>query len=349
MTHPTGGTKRSSWLTFRRRLLLVRLLLRGPAIAADLIAAVQTELGDEGYPPAAVAALKHDFDALKAEYGCQIVFQREHGVYALTDLGDLALLDLPPECMEALAFLDASFPAGAALPEQANLRALLDRVLRLLPSARQAQHQQRRSAMRLSLPDSGAGRIDTPTLTTVKRAIEERRELVMTYWSTFDTDTPRRHRVAPYGIFFRPEGHVYLDATLLEVTPEHGETLYAAIDYRLDRIVPGSVQVLPAMLPPQRLQPKTYALRYRLHPIVARRRDVAAYFPNTQISYHDDGSAGVTATVTNLWQTRQVLLRYGTACEVLEPVELIELFQQTARGLAEIYLTSLDRNATGSI
>jgi hypothetical protein len=35
MTHPTGGTKRSSWLTFRRRRRLVRLLLRGAASTAD--------------------------------------------------------------------------------------------------------------------------------------------------------------------------------------------------------------------------------------------------------------------------------------------------------------------------
>ena len=127
MTHPTGGTKRSSWLTFRRRLLLVRVLLRGAASAAELIAAVQAELGEEGYPPAAAAALKHDLDALKAEYGCQIGYQRKRGVYALTDLGDLALLDLPAECMEALAFLDASFPAGAALPGIEVLRMGSDR------------------------------------------------------------------------------------------------------------------------------------------------------------------------------------------------------------------------------
>jgi len=45
----------------------------------------------------------------------------------------------------------------------------------------------------------------------------------------------------------------------------------------------------------------------------------------------------VTATVTNLWQTRQVLLRYGDACEVLEPLELIALFRKTAAGLANLY------------
>jgi predicted DNA-binding transcriptional regulator YafY len=337
MTRQRGGTKRSSWLTFRRRLLLVRLLLRGPASSAELIAAVQAELGDEGYPPAAVSALKHDLDALKAEYGCAIAFQRERGVYALADLGELALLDLPGECMEALAFLDASFPAGTALPEQAHIRALLDRVLRLLPTDRQTQHQQRRAAMRLRLPGGGTGRIDTTVLATVKRAIDERRELTFAYWSTFDTDAPRRHRVAPYGIFFRPEGHGYLDATLLEVTPAGSETIHAAIDYRLDRIVPGTTQLLPRVLPPARPQPRAYALRYRLLPVVARRRDVAAYFPNTNIAYHDDGSATVTATVTNLWQTRQILLRYGDACEVLEPAELVALFRKTARGLADIY------------
>jgi hypothetical protein len=64
---------------------------------------------------------------------------------------------------------------------------------------------------------------------------------------------------------------------------------------------------------------------------------VAAYFPDTQIAYHDDGGATVTAMVTNLWQTRQILLRYGDACEVLEPAELVALFRKTAHGLSEIY------------
>ncbi len=45
----------------------------------------------------------------------------------------------------------------------------------------------------------------------------------------------------------------------------------------------------------------------------------------------------MTATVTNLWQTRQVLLRYGDACVVHEPPELVALFAKTARGLGAIY------------
>ncbi len=332
-----GGTKRSSWLAFRRRLLLVRTLLRGPASGPDLIKIVQRELGDHGYPTAAAAALKHDLDALKGEYGCVIIFQRVMGCYVLEDLGELALLDLPSECMEALAFLDASFPIGAAMPEQSNIRALLDRVLCLLPGERQREYQQQRRAIHLDLPAGATGAVDPTVLATVKRAIASRQELCFRYWSTFDVTVARMHRVAPYHIFFRPEGHIYLDATLLDVYPSGHETLYAAIDYRIDRMVPDTVQILPTMLPPERIQPQTYILRYRLLPVVARRRDVAAYFPETQITYHDDGSATITARITNLWQTRQILLRYGDACEVLEPARLIDLFRVTARGLWHLY------------
>jgi predicted DNA-binding transcriptional regulator YafY len=334
--HSGGGTKRSSWLTFRRRLLLVRALLRGPATGPELIAGINGELGEQGYPEAAAAALKHDFDALKGEYGCQISYDRQRRRYHLAELGELALLDLPDPCMEALAFLEASFPEGSGLPDHANLRALLERVVLLLPPARQAQHRRRRSPIRLGVGRT-AGRIEPRTLALAKQAVEGRRELAFDYLSTFDGEQPRRPRVAPYGITFRPEGHGYLDATVLEVTPRGGETIHAAIDYRLDRIEPGTVELLPTLLPPIRPRPPTYTLRYALVPQVAHRRDVAAYFPNTRISYRDDGGAEVTATSSNLWQARQILLRYGDACIVHEPAELVALFRRTAEGLARLY------------
>ncbi|NJN15038.1 MAG: WYL domain-containing protein [Oscillochloris sp.] len=336
MSRAGGGTKRSSWLTFRRRLLLVRALLRAPASSAELVALVNNELGEQGYPTAAAAALKHDFDALKGEYGCQIIYDRQNRRYRLDELGELALLDLPDEQLEALAFLEASFPDGSSLPEHANLRTLIERVVLLLPPARQAQHRNRRSAIKLGI-GIGAKQIDADTLNVVKKAIDLRRELSFAYLSTFDQETPRRHRVAPYGITFRPEGHGYLDATFLEATPSGGETVYAAIEYRLDRIISGSASILPTVLPPIRPAPLSYHLRYTLAPPVGRRRDVATYFPNSQITYGDDGSAEVTATVTNLWQARQILLRYGDACYVHEPQELVQLFARTAAGLQRMY------------
>ena len=284
MTQHHGGAKRSSQLTFRRRLLLVRMLLRGPQTAADLMDAVRHELGDEGYPEAAASALKHDFDALKSEYGCQLYYVRKTQQYVLADLGDLALLDLPDQCMEALAFLEASFPRGSALPEQAYIHDLLDRITTLLPQHRRNMTQGQRGVLKLQLAGRTSASIDTSTLATVRRAINRRQELEFDYLITFDLDQPRRHRVAPYLVFFQPEGHGYLDATLLAVTPAGGERIHAAIHYRLDRIIPGTAHVLPTMLPPQRIAPPSYQLRYHIVAAVARRREIATYFPGTQIS-----------------------------------------------------------------
>jgi hypothetical protein len=71
-------------------------------------------LGDEDYSPSAA-------NALKTRYGFAIAYQRDCGVYGLTDFGALALLNLPTECVEALGFLDASFPARRTLPEHPHI------------------------------------------------------------------------------------------------------------------------------------------------------------------------------------------------------------------------------------
>lgn len=329
-----GGIKRSSWLTFRRRLLLVRTLLRGPSTSNDLVVAINTELGGQGYPQAATAALKHDLDALKGEYGCQISYNRVTRSYVLVDLGELALLDLPDASMEALTFLDASFPQGDTLPEHGSIRDLLERILLLLPPMRQAQYRRQRSVARMA---TSGRQIDSQTLKLVKRAIATRCEVMFVYLTTLDDELPRQHRVAPYTITAEPEGYTYLDATLLEVIPKGTEQIHAAIDYRLDRIIPGSVVVLSTMLPPQRIVPPIYQVRYTLVPRVARRRDVVPLFPATQISYRPDGSVEVIASTTNLWQAHQILLRYGDACIVHEPPQLVQLFQATAQSLCALY------------
>ncbi len=321
-------------------MLLVRLLLREPKSRDDLIEAVRVELGDDGYPDAAASAFKHDLDALKAEFGCRVGYQRTTRWYALEDLGDLALLDLPEVCMEALASLERSFPAGATMPEQVGVRALLERVLLLLPESRREQHRRHRRAVTLDLPGSAPGKIDPQVLKTIRRACDRGQELAFDYLGATAT-VPRHHRVAPYSIFFRPEGHGYLDATLLEATPRGGDEIHPAISYRLDRIVPGSAKVLPQMLPKERPRPPVYTLRYTLTSAIALRRDVASYFDDTEISYHEDGSATVTASITNLWEARQILLRYGEGCTVLEPPQLVDRFRETAHGLAANYNVTL--------
>ena len=336
MTHPRGN-RRSSLHTFSRRLLIIRALLREPLTREQLIAVIRRELGDEAYPEQAAIALKHDLDALKREYDCTIRHQRETGCYELRDLGKLALLDLPDACLEALAFIDSSFPEGAAVPATVAIRALLKRIEQLLPD-------ERRTALRTPSPvqlQLGAGgdpaRIDQTTLRALRRAITGRRQLRFAYFSSHDTDTPRTHTVEPYRIFFSDVGHGYLDCTHISAAPSRGETPGQWINYRLDRIVPRSATVLGQMLPPTRRQPPSHTVSYTLSPRVAHHRNVAHLFPHSQFVWHDDGSASVTATVTDLWQARLTLLRYAGACAVTGPPQLVAMMRDAVAEMMVVY------------
>lgn len=336
MTRRGGGAKRSSWATFKRRLLLVSLLLRGPAAKAQLVEAIQRALGENGYPNDVDSALKKDVEALKQEFGCEIRFQRKTNRYELQTLGELAILDLSDECFEALIFLDENFPEGEALPELVHIRTLLNQICQLLPADRRNMLSKRKplNVQRTTTP------IDTFSphlLSTLQRAIGHQ-EICFEYRSNKPGVPHTWHRAAPYEIAFKPDGHVYLEAATLETKPsDRTVKLPAATSYRLERIVSETLQILPSTLPSHRLGVKTYTLRYRLHPNVARRKDIAQHFPETEVVYHDDESATVTAKATNLWQVRQTLLRYGSACVVEEPPELVELFKKTLREMASEY------------
>lgn len=337
-----GGAKRSSWATFKRRLLLVRLLLRGPAPKAQLVEAVQLALANNGYPTDVDSALKKDIEALKREFGCEIGFQRKHGHYELRTLGELALLDLTDDCFEALLFLDANFPEGDALPELVHMRTLLNQIYQLLPEGRRGTlNKQRPVHLQRVAPSTDDVSLDL--LRTLRRAIW-RQEICFDYVSNQPGTPQVWHRVAPYEIIFKPDGHVYLDAATLEIKPTDSTLrLPTTTPYRLDRIVDGTVQILSSTLPPHRLGVRTYTIRYWLHPNVARRKDIAHHFSDSEIAYQDDGSAMITAKTTNLWQARQTLFRYGSACVVEEPAELVELFKKAIQemingyGLEDVY------------
>lgn len=327
------GTKRSSWITFKRRLLVVRLLLRGPISKQCLIDKVQSILRDDGYPLDANSAIKNDFDALKRDFDCEIKFRRKTASYQLLSLGTLSLLDMTDASFDALIFLEDN---EDALPIHTNIRSFLDEVRRLLPPDRQ---EKLRSRSPISLERIGTTETQIPIdiMNTLQQSLR-RQEIEFYYRSNDPNGQLIWHRVAPYEIIIRSTGHAYLDATTLEMKPlTLSIKLPGATMYRIDRIVAGTLKKLPKSLPPQRLGVHVHQIQYWLHPNVARRRDVASHFPNSHIIYNDDESAIVTATSTNLWQARQTLLSYGSACIVLQPIELVNLFKKAIQDMAINY------------
>lgn len=338
MNKRPSGVRRSSKQTFRRRLVIFRSLFRQPCTADDLIATVNSEFGHDGYPAAAAMALKHDLDALKREYNCDVRFDRTQRTYSLHHVGDFAILDLPRESMEALTFLDTNFPEDHMLSAFVDVQKLLRQMRMLLPDP---ERNVPGSPLTIRTFGKQQRSFDMKTMQTVRKAVENRQQLTFSYTSNFEQNGSRKHTVAPYGLFMR-DGHMYLDAVLLHVEPAGNAIPYTTVEYRLERIVRKTAQLLPTMIPAKRPAQPTYRLVYKLDAAVARRKDLATFFPDSQITYHDDDTATVEAVVTNLWTTRQVLLRYGGACVVIEPPELIEMFRETAREIAAKYLPAAE-------
>jgi len=331
MTRQSGGDKRSSWLTFARRLFLVRRLIRGPASAAKLISEARWSLGDEIWPPEETAALRHDLAALRNEFDC-VISRGAGNVYTLNSPGRLALLDLPDAELEAMAFLAAAFAEGA-MPNAPQVAALLERLRGLMPEDRR-RHLARSSARPRLVRPVVTSRASEEVTAKLKGAVG-RQQIEFEYRSPYaPAGETERHRVSPYDLIHR-DGQTYLEGYCHECSVPRLVSRY--IFYRLDRIVDKSLKVLPAALPPGPMPRTSYGLRYRLSAHVAGQEDIRLWFPDSRVESCEDGSVVVSARITDLWQARQILLGYREHCRVLEPPELIDLMLESIARLAELY------------
>ena len=169
MQERKNGIRRSSILTFRRRLIIFRQLFREESTAEQLIAIVNLHLNHDGYPDNPDSALKHDLDALKREYNCKIRMDRRSGFYQLHDVGDFALLDLTQESRDALHFLEINYSDDSVLAAFINIQNLLRQIKMLVPdygkSAAKMPYLMRN-------PGKQVATLDKRTLNTVKKAIE---------------------------------------------------------------------------------------------------------------------------------------------------------------------------------
>ena len=334
-----GGERRSSMLTFQRRMLVARCLIRGAVTTATLIAEARALQGVEAYPTDASAAVRHDIAALRDMFGCEISYQRPHG-YVLEYPGDLALLDLPDEELEALGFLLSTFH-DTALPNAIPVGAFLDRIVSILPEQRRRQLQRASSHPRLDSPRA-ARRPAQPIIERLKHSLGHS-QISFEYVSSYATGGEvLRHRVAPYDLLFR-DGHTYLEGLCLDCQIQ--ELVNTHVLYRVDRIVPASLRILAAQLAPGGARRRSYSLRYWLSPRIAARRDIALWFPDSIATFSDDGSAIVTAEIHDLWQARQIMLRYREHCRVLEPPELLAMICESIERMSALYSTMEEPHA----
>lgn len=320
MQNKPGGS-RSTYLKLRRALVMFSMLRGGPATKEELIAAVQEEIED-AYFSAAHYSFRDDLALLRGELGCDIRYRRGEGVYVLEGVDNpyLALL-LSDDELEALALLRGAF--GPGVPHADKVQALLDHIE---SSLSEEQRRVLKVDPLLSLSLSPAGDWGRATLNVVERAIDRKQQLEFEYLSPQHQGS-LRHVVEPLDLVYR-DGHLYLKGYPIEG--------YEPFTFRLDRIVPGSAQVLPTRFAPRERRKRPYTLRYRLSSQIAR-HGVSERFLDQAVERHEDGSATITARVDELFWTTRTLLKYGAHCQVLEPPELVREMKRIVQEMRKIY------------
>lgn len=323
----------------QRSLAMLRRLQIQPLRKAELVAAVRAELGHDVYPAENQVnkLFERDLKRLR-EWGAVIEPETGH-YYHLKSYGDFSPVALAPEELGALAFLAETF--GGDAPQADGVQRLLRRVLDWLTAAQReaAARQQRRLRVDLRRRDNEV--VDPAVEAAVDKALAERRRLRFLYLSPSQEDgIPRDHTVEPYSLRYDTlRHHVYLDAYRIKVSGPKGEWLQPRWQhYRLGRILPEGIQVLPDKLPPTIPKRPAFALDYLLAPEIARTGQVSRHFD--PMTVHPPDAAGwvrVTATTDDLFSAMQLLLGYGPRCRVVGGPELRRMMAEAAVAMAAYY------------
>ena len=324
----------------QRSLAILRYLQRAPATKTTLIDYVLVEVEVDAYPDEAKAAsrrFERDIERLR-DWGVEIVTGQGHE-YHLQSYGAFSPVSLDDAELSTLAFLSETFAASA--PQAEAVQHLLRRVLDWLPVGQRSAVGLKRQRLRVDLRRRDDDFISSPVQAAVEKAHDERRQLRFWYLSPGQADgKPRQHTVEPWHLHFDTmRRHLYLDAYRLRVIGPLGEWSQPRWQkYRLGRILPEEIEVLPDKLPPMPPKRPRHELEYLLAPEIARLGQVSHHFDDMTVHPPDaDGWVRVTARTDDLFAAVQVLLSYGARCRVIGGAEARQVMEENIAALAKIY------------
>lgn len=333
------GSSESSWVAARRCLALVNRLQQGAAAKEDLLATIYRAED----PDAAESALNGRFenDKLRLWENLQVRIRYDKSVkgYRLTEW-ERPLLNLSDTQIETMAFLADTFQPDS--PRAAEVHQLLDRLVSWLPQERQ------RLFRRVSgqLPTADLRQRDSEEIAPdvwekTLQGWQARQEMQFDYRSSqHDDGIPRQHHIQPWELYFSERGHWHLRGyCLFNDGPNGPWHPNDYINYRLSRIVPGSVEILPRKLPGVRPNGRPREALFELAPAVARfgvseRRELIAPPKLTEL---DEGWVRVAGKTYDVFGLARNLLYYGRHCRVLGGPELLREMRQLVKGLGEMY------------
>ncbi|MEO6893099.1 MAG: WYL domain-containing protein [Ktedonobacteraceae bacterium] len=170
------------------------------------------------------------------------------------------------------------------------------------------------------------------TILSLDKALEQGTYISFAYTplsQNWDTQPVLQERAEPYELEYR-DGHWYFTAYL----PEQG----SYVDYRVDRIRPGSVDLSPDRFLVGNRRRRGVKIRYWVAPTLARHGSLSARLQEQSVSLlEDDQGAIVEGYARSIWWARRLLLGYGAQVRALEPEELVKTMREEIQVMAQRY------------
>ena len=326
---------------FESALVILRHLQKGPAGKGELIRAVQEitpDAYDEANQEAQDSSFERDMKNVRQRLGADVICDRSSNLYYLNDPGPFFRLALSDDALSGLAFLLDAFDFDGTISDV--VRPFLASVQNLL-TAEQAQRLERfGSTLHLKLQNLDETKIAPIVWQKVNHAVSNRHVLRFDYLAPrHEKPEPRTHTVEPYDPVRYHRGHFELRAFCRHWSNPHGWEKSDAgwIRYRLDRIQPDTLEVLPEILHLSQRQKRLIAVCYRISPDLAR-GGVSQHFEEMEVGQPDkNGWVEVTGKTADLFEAERVFLAYGQHCVVLGPPALVTRMKQAASEMAQFY------------
>ncbi len=170
------------------------------------------------------------------------------------------------------------------------------------------------------------------TILLLDQALEEGAYVSFAYTplaQSWDDEPMLHEHTEPYELEYR-DGHWYYTAYISD--------LNTFIDYRVDRIRPGSLYKEHDHFYPGGRQRPGVKIRYWLSPMLARHGSLSARLREQQVTFlGDDQGAIVEGYAKSLWWARRLLLGYGEQVKALAPEKFMQMMRETAQAMSQLY------------
>ncbi len=194
--------------------------------------------------------------------------------------------------------------------------------------------KQQRRARPLSLPLSPV--VDysqhEDTILALDKALEEGAYISFAYTplaQSWDAEPVWHEHVEPFELEYR-DGHWYFTAFVFE--------LNTFLDYRVDRIRPGTVRRASDHFSPGVRRGPGVKISYWVSPMLARHGSLSTRLREQQVSMLDnDQGAIVEGYAKSIWWARRLLLGYGEQVKALDPQKLVEAMRESVRAMERLY------------